>query len=554
MFPTSIFPYQQLLNYEFTQQIGSCFHLVFSSKQAEPQCPLCSTPAQRVHSHYGRSVADLPVAGYQVRLELQVRKFFCDKPSCPRWVFCERLPDVARPYERRSIRLSEALQHLALLASAEVGHRVASKFGIHTSPDSLLRLARGRDEPNEKAEVHKVGIDDWAKRKGHNYGTIIVDLERGCPIELLPDREASTLTDWLEAHPQIELITRDRATCYAEACTLGAPQAQQIADLWHLLKNLFEAVERYIAGQHKTLNAALEQAACEKEALEAPETTPASPPPSEVLAPAAPASPKPPTCRPEQQTSRRAWRQERFEKIKCLQAKGCSNTKIAEELGLHRVTIGKYLAAAELPEHGNQGRQRKSLLDPFKDYLRQRHAEGCTNATRLFRELRAQGYAGGLTILKDYLRELKQTLSTEKAANARKPITLPAPKTLAWWLLCDPERLKAEQLALLSTLLTHLPNLKQAAQLAQEGWQVFRERKQADLKGWMAKVKSTGFAELKRFVKGLELDLQAVQNALCYSWSNGVTEGNVNRLKMIKRSMFGRANFDLLRAKVLYRG
>jgi transposase len=188
MFPTSILPNEQLLGYEATRQIGSCFHLTLTSKQTAPPCPLCSTPSRRVHSRYTRSVADLSVAGYRVMLELQVKKFFKASPD-----HCERLPEVVQPYGRRSIRLVETLKHLGLLVSAEVSRRIADKFGIRASPDSFLRAARGFDAPSDEVVVRQVGIDDFAKRKGHTYGTIIVDLERGCPVELLPDRETSTL-------------------------------------------------------------------------------------------------------------------------------------------------------------------------------------------------------------------------------------------------------------------------------------------------------------------------------------------------------------------------
>ena len=386
MFPSSIFPNEQLLSYQAPQQIGSCFPLTLSSKQSEPPCPLCSTPSRRVHSRYTRLVADLPVAGYRVMLELQVKKFFkaspdhCDKFGCKRWIFCERLPEVVQPYGRRSIRLVEALKHLGLLVSAEVSRSIAERFGISASPDSFLRTARGCDAPSDDIVVRKVGIDDWAKRKGHNYATIIVDLERGCPVELLPDREASTLQEWLEAQPEIELIARDRSTAYAEACGSGAPQAEQIADLWHLLRNLFEALERHLSGQYKTLNATLKQAALNQEA-------PASSP---LDASVSPLSKQRESSSSRQRASRRQRRQERFEEVKRLDEQGWSKRQIAKELGLHRVTLRKYLAADELPGHGNAGRRRQSLLDPFKDYLQQRHTGGCHNAARLFRELRAR--------------------------------------------------------------------------------------------------------------------------------------------------------------------
>jgi transposase len=256
-----------------------------------------------------------------------VRKFFCDEVYCERQVFCERLPTVVEPYSRRTIRLTEALNPVSMLVSAEVGRKITRPMGIRTSPDSLLRVARQCPEENEQSELTKVGIDDWAKRKGYTYGTIIIDLERGHPVALLPDRETATVKSWREQHPKLKLITRDRATAYAEACTEGAPQAEQIADLWHLLKNLRE-----------------------------------------------------------------------------------------------------------------------------------------------------------------------------------------------------------------------------------EGWEVLQQRQASELQDWLSRMRGCGVPEPQSLARGLERDYDAVRAALENQNTNGPTEGHVNRLKMLKRMMYGRANFDLLRAKVLYRG
>lgn len=308
--------------------------------------------------------------------------------------------------------------------------------------------------------------------------TIIVDHERRKTLALLPNRDGNALREWLERHPGVEVITRDRSNAYAEACTWGAPQAEQVLDRWHLLKNLFEAVK---------------------------------------------------------------------EKVKL----GWSKRSIARELNLSRATIHKYLALEELPEHGNR-RARGSQLDPFKGFLEERYREGCHNAAQLYREARLRGYAGGRTIVKEFVQRLRGSATT--AGTVRSvPARLPSPRSLAWWLLL-PEKLPADRREWLTAILAELPDLARLTELARWGWRALRDRQREPFGAWLRAAQERGSPELRRYAQGLQLESRATANALAFSWSNGPTEGQVNRLKTIKRGRYGRAGFDLLAAKVLYQG
>jgi transposase len=219
-------------------------------------CPGCGAPSHHVHSRYARTVRDLPSQGRRTVLRLTARKFFCRNPNCPRSVFCERLPDLAPPHARSSPRLADAHRTVAFALGGEAGSRLAGKLGMPTSADALLR--RIKQAATQEAPTPRVlGVDDWAIRRGHVYGTILVDLERGKVIDLLPGRDGPELRAWLQAHPGVEVISRDRATAYASAASEAAPDAMQVADRWHLLENVREMLERLFERHHAQLRAAL---------------------------------------------------------------------------------------------------------------------------------------------------------------------------------------------------------------------------------------------------------------------------------------------------------
>ena len=322
-----------------------CLTIFLETTAATASCPLCGSLARRVHSRYTRRLADLPCFGRAVEVRITVRRFFCTELECPRRIFAERLPGFAAPYSRTTSRLHNAHEAIGSALGGEPGSRLTVRLAIATSPDTLLRRVK-QLEGESAAPPRVVGIDDWAWRKGRRYGTIVVDLERGDVIDLLPDRDTTTVKKWLDEHPGVELISRDRSSSYAQAATESAPKAQQVADRWHLLKNLREAIERLFERQSDVVI----------EALKAPATATESPC-SPALADAVqgvvavkPSSPPQPLIEPpsesprlQAQQARRRRRIERFEQVHERYRQGHSARRIARDLRMSRNVVRRYL-------------------------------------------------------------------------------------------------------------------------------------------------------------------------------------------------------------------
>jgi transposase len=290
-------------------------------------CPDCGTISTRIQSQYRRSVHDLPNRRRPVRLILQVRRFRCQKSICARKIFAEQFPELTRPYAQHTIQLQEALSHLGIALGGQAGTRLASELGMSGSRDTILRLVRAAELPVVVAPK-KVGVDDWAWKRGHRYGTLICDLERGIPIDLLPDRSVETVTVWFQHHPGIELISRDRASEYAVAASKGAPQAIQVADRWHVMKNLREALEVLLA-HHLTTH--------QKKKTQAMTTQ------REAVIPA-----KQPTRSSQQAHIQRIHREERlvkYEQVLALLKQGMTHRAIADQVGIGLTTIQNWLIA-----------------------------------------------------------------------------------------------------------------------------------------------------------------------------------------------------------------
>jgi transposase len=216
------------------------------------RCPDCGRASRAVHSRYRRRPTDLPSLGRALRIDLRVRRFYCRNAACARRTFAERLLELIGPHARRTRRLAEAQGRVGVALGGEAGARLLQRLSMPASADTVLRLVRGLPLP-EPEPPRVVGVDDWAQRKGRTYGTVMVDLERRRVLDLLPDRTAETLADWLRRQPQVALVARDRSTEYARGIALGAPGARQVADRWHLLANVRQVLERWLAGAHVRL-------------------------------------------------------------------------------------------------------------------------------------------------------------------------------------------------------------------------------------------------------------------------------------------------------------
>jgi transposase len=506
--------------------------IVVKTIQPAADCPQCHQPSSSLKGRYCRRLADLPWHSVPVRIELLTRKFRCRNELCPRKVFCERLPKLAADYARRTVRLNEVIELFAFVLGARPGARAATQLFSPIGKDILLRAARRAKDNGEAPKVRVLGVDDFAFRRGVSYGTILIDLERRKPIDVLPDRTSETLTKWLKAHPEVEIVSRDRAAAYAEAAREGAPNAVQVADRWHLLKNLGDLVERFFFQNHRLLT---ETAAT----LHA----------SQLAAESGVDLPIPESSTSSGEKPVPARRQQLFDSIKELQAKGKPIRAIARELKASRNTVRKYVRCETVPRY-RPGKGRKSNVSRFAAYLEERWRMGEQNAAWLFREIKAQGFAGEVSAVRRFVHGWRKTGVGKSICSVSAKCLAPR-KTAR--LLLDPESAKTDdERAFLMKICEISPEAKRLQALGIGFWEMVKEKRVELFDGWLERVKSSGIKELQSWANGLLSDEQAVRNALSLEWSNGQVEGQVNRLKTIKRQMYGRANFDLLRARVLH--
>lgn len=387
-----------------------------------------------------------------------------------------------------------------------------------------------------------LGVDDWALKRGQRYGTILVDLERHAVIDLLPDREAATFAAWLTTHPGVKLISRDRGGAYAEGARQGAPDAIQIADHFHLVKNLMAALGRACTRHHPTL----------RTAAEATRPTPRSTAAVRKRRYSGLPHNRPgPTEDQQQSAERRARRLARYEQVVALRAGGMPKHQIAEAVGLTRGTVSTWLAAGRFPERVPRVRC-PHRLDRYAPYILERYRAGLHNAAQLARELRGRGYTGPDQTVSRYLSELRQIRA--RAAPAPPPrvsAPTPSPRETAWLLrtaAAKPETLTIEEQAYVEALGISCPPLAKARTLVAAFVQMLEHHDAAALDPWLTAAEAS---ELRSFAAGLRREHDAVLAAVLFSWSNGQAEGQVNRVKLLKRAMYGRASFALLRKRVL---
>lgn len=509
-------------------------------------CPSCGTQSSQIQSRYTRTLRDLPSGGRPTRLIMHVRRFFCKKRTCPQKIFVERLPALCHPQAQRTKQLQEALCRLGLKVGGQAGADVGSELGISGSRDTILRLVR-QAPPSAQAEPHVIGLDDWARKRRLRYGTLICDLELGLPIDLLADRSVETVSAWLKKHPSIDIVSRDGSSEYASAISKGAPQARQVSDRWHLVKNLAACVSVQLAQSLAELRRT-EQVIVQSEKKARGQ---------------APEERHPALTRAVQhaQLARQAERMARYEHIVALQKQGIKNAEIALQLGMTQRSIQRWLATDSIP-YSRPRRQRARLIDPYKTYLLKRWHQGCHKGAQLERELRAKGYKGSQHGIYRYLKTLKtSTLAPSKQKSLSKHassiqsnalLTLSASQA-TWLFFRRSEDLKAEEQETLRQLRQASPHLETAYRLVKEFLHMVREHTGEQLDAWLGAVQASHLEAFQTFVTGVQQDKDAVFAGLTLPWSNGPLEGNVNRLKLLKRSMYGRAEIDLLKLRVLYR-
>ena len=517
------------------------------STQTRAPCPLCATPARRIHSDYGRTLADLPWAQYRVCLQLRVRKWFCGNRRCRRRIFTERLPTVAAPWARRTLRLAQRLIALGLALGGMAGMQLGQAWDVVVSRNTLLRMLRKQPTPSFPTPT-VLGVDDFAFRKRHTDGTILVDLERRHPVALLPDRTAETVAQWLRAHPGVQIIARDRSTAYADGARQGAPAAIQVADRFHLFQNLREALDQVFSTHSQALDAV--NALVHQQPVPLPNGALAVPVPPHAIS------------LPVQQRAaeRQARRQALHQQVWALHHQGWTAPAIAQHVGLGLRTVQRDLRSTTFA-----GRQRRSdlgdsVLNPYKPYLLERWNAGCSNAMRLFRDLRQRGYAGGYGVVAAYARRLRQAQGLPPGhRRARQPLPAVAepacqpltPRRATGLVLRrETQRTEAEAQQL-TQLQAQSPAVAEAIDLAQDFAALVRQRQPAQLDPWLKRATTSAADAVRRFATGLYEDYEAVKAGVTLPWSSGPVEGHINRLKMLKRQMFGRARLDLLSHRFL---
>ncbi len=483
-------------------------------------CPDCQQASSHVHSYYTRCPMDLPSSGRPISLLLRVRHFRCSNRACPRKTFAEPLPGFLLPYAQRTSRLRENLRQLGEEGGGEAGARLSKKQAMTCSASTILRLLRHGPLPTSPP-VKVLGVDEWAWRKGQSYGTILVDLERHIPIDLLQDASADSFAAWLKEHPSVELISRDRGTTFADGANRGAPQAIQIADRWHVLHNLAEALGKVLARHHADLRRAL-----------TPEEE------HQITAVLDQQDLAHITARSQAEQLRQARRERRlatFTRVQELSAQGWSGASIARMLGIHKKTAVKYAQAERFPEErSDRGRK----LAPYLPFLQTQWAAGEHTIASLYQAIRVQGYHGSETAVRNYLTALRAESGAERKPRRYYPPVSKESKhhqraglssrRATWLVLRRPEDCSSEDLHTLALLKQAHPQVRVACELAQAFAQMLRKRKASTLETWLEGATKSGVPELQTFATGIRRDQAAILASLTYEWSQGQVEGQVN--------------------------
>nr|WP_240509411.1 ISL3 family transposase [Streptomyces agglomeratus] len=483
------------------------------------RCPDCRKQARRRHSTYQRTLEERPLGSRRVIVRLRVRRYFCDRKSCSRKTFVEQVPGLSERHRRSSTGLT------GWLRSNSAAARLCRRLRLVAGRTRLLRLLKAPTVPDRAPRV--LGVDEFAFRKGCTYGTLLVDVEAGRVVDVLPDRTSETFAAWLTEHPGAEIICRDRASAYTKAVKEAAPHALEVADRWHLLQNLSAAVEK-TCHQHRDC---LRKRAEEETVTEVPEPPPMLLPPAEL---------------PRTQIIERT--RHRYEDIHRLLEKHWTISAIARRLNLDRKTVRRF-RDTDLDELLASARDRcpNGVLEPFKAYLNARftEAQGQVSGTHLFLETQARGYRGSRQVVRKHLAALR--------AGTAEPVRadIPSPRKITSWIMRPRETLTASQNKRLLQVRLACPAITRACDLARAFADLVRHQRGYLLLEWIRQAEQDAPKPLQGFAGFLRQDIDAVTAGLTLPWSSGVVEGHVNRVKTLKRAMYGRASFELLRTRIL---
>ena len=511
-------------------------------------CPDCGVRSTARHSSYLRQLRDLPVQGRPVKLTVRVARWRCRNPRCQRRIFCQRLNQVADRHARETTRFGEILQVLGHAMGGRPGERLSARLGISVSDDTLLRRVKrwARLRP-ALAPIVALGVDDWAWRKGYSrYGAILVDLQRRKVADLLPECSAAALEDWLRQHPGVKIISRDRQGSLAEGGRRGAPKAKQVADRFHLIQNLQQAVQMELARQRPHLSMPVAEFAEERRRKEAP-------------APPAVRKPRQVRSHPSQaEVRQQRWQQKLnlFQMVKSWRAEGVKVSEIVRRAGISRGLVDKWLWLEECPPRSKRTRP-PGMAEDFREELWRRWEQGQQEGKQLFAEIRQRGYVGSYATLMRFLAPWREARTAVGKASESGAGTHPgavrhvSPRAATVLMSQARPQLNSKQREMVKILKRRCPGFATMRHLVLSFRGILCRGKVSSLRRWAKKAEATGLEAISGFVRHLRKDWAAVENAVRQVWSNGPVEGHINRLKMLKRQMYGRAKFELLRARTL---
>jgi transposase len=533
------------LELQHVQWQAEALTLVVASTRHLASCPVCQQETNRIHSTYVRTLQDLPSGSLRVQLRVQVHRFFCANPSCTRTIFTERLPELMEPSARRTTRLRNALRAIGWALGGRAGARQCATQMMPIGATALVSILR-REGSAPVPTPRVLGVDDWSFR-ARQAGTVLVDLERHRPVDVLLGSDEKVFTQWLEQHPGVEIISRDRGASYLKGATKGAPQAQQVLDRWHLCKNLTEVLQKALARQIDVLRQAGQEGSEEQ-----------GNGPSAPLRVTQGKQRKPPRRKAPSPSPQRAWQLSIYQQVHALAVEDLSHREIAARLHIHVQTVRKYLRQTEFVDRRHS--PFPSALEPYRAYLQQRWEQGEIMIKTLWQEIQQQGFTGSYSGLWKFLHTWPLPpgmVSSATSASFVPPVRATpltrTPRQTAWLLLHDPEELSAPDATYRQALFRLAPSLEDCSNLGRAFLLMIKQRKSETFASWLAQAKACSVEEMHRFALGLENETAAMLAALTEPWSTGPVEGQITRLKFLKRQMYGRANIDLLRLRVLHR-
>jgi len=489
---------------------GAMTVMVVRAMSRTSACPACGAPASRIHSRYHRRLMDLPVGGRAMQLIVLARRFYCDAVLCGQRIFTERFKELL-PWARRTVRLDGIVRYLGLALGGRPAASFAGRLMIPVSNDTLLRVVRrhGRPSPPPPSVV---GIDDWAWRRNFRYGTIVCDLERRRTIALLPDREPATAEAWFAGQQQIEIVARDRGGGYALAAAIALPHAVQVADRWHLMENASHAFLDAVRKSMKQIR--------------------------HVIG-AATINPKLLTSAEKLQYEGYLRREETNAMIFDLAKQGMAIKEIVRRTGHSRKLVRNVLRGLRTEIF----RIRQSSLEAHLPWLDEQWASGLRNGAELWRQLRRLGFRGSLRIVGEWASRRRRSEKAESALGHA-----PAARTIARLMTIGRDTLSKAETVTIAAIENSLPLLVEAREIVGAFQSMIRTKCADDLEPWLGRAQTSLVAA---FVNGVLKDRTAVRAAITSPWSNGQTEGQITKLKLVKRQMYGRGKLDLLEARVI---